>query len=258
MDPQNGLTHETVDIKVTPQRDIVARRQRAMNGVVVDAPQGPLHVDTIHQYTQNTLLNGMDKRQSDGTTPSGISPRVRGKRPRDPDDNLGVSLVRGDIPGLKDIISPSTIGSLQGLQQHIQFRISPAIEKATIMEAPKVARIEQTHKYPTRYTDASGSRERYTAATHLASAIKSENIFTMMAIEEIAESINALTDSNNVKDPTSEDYVPPKRKLMLKCTHRTRWETAEDDELRSFQQCEVMAKHPTLPMGSNTLPLKWI
>ena len=200
----------------------------------------------------------MDKRQSDEMTPSGISPRVRGKRPRDPDGNLGVSLVRGDIPGLKDIISPSTIGSLQGLQQHIQFRISPAIEKATIMEAPKEARIEKAHKYPTRYTDASGSRERYTAATHLASAIKSENIFTMMAIEEIAESIIALTDSNNVKDPTSEDYVPPKRKLMLKCTHRTRWETAEDDELRSFQQCEVMAKHPTLPMGSNTLPLKWI
>ena len=130
----------------------------------------------------------------------------------------------------------------------------------------KAARIEQLHKYPTRYTkrattnftDASGSRKKYTAATHLASAIKSENIFTMMAIEEIAESINALTDSNNVKDPTSEDYVPPKRKLMLKCTHRTRWETAEDDELRSFQQCEVMAKHPTLPMGSNALPLKWI
>ena len=102
-------------------------------------------------------------------TPSGISPRVRRKRPRDPDGNLGVSLARGDVPGLEDVISPSTIGSLQGLQQQKQFRISPAMEKATIMEAPKVARIEQTHKYPTRYTkrattnftDASGSRKRY-------------------------------------------------------------------------------------------------
>ena len=64
------------------------------------------------------------------------------------------------------------------------------MEKATAMEAPKVARIEQTHKYPTMYsknvttncTDASGSRERYTAATHLASDVKSDNIFTMMAI----------------------------------------------------------------------------
>ena len=229
VDPQNGLTYETVDIKVTPQRDIVAWRRRVMNGVVVDAPQGPLHVDTIHQYTQDTLLNGMDKRQSDETTPSGISPRVRGKRPRDPDGSNGVSLARGDIPGLEDIISPNTIGSLQGLQQQQQFRISPAMEKATTMEAPKAARIEQTHKYPTRYTkrttmnytDASGSRERYTAATHLASAIKSDNLFTMMAIEEIAESIDALADNNNVKDPTSEDYIPPNRKLMLKCTHRT-------------------------------------
>ena len=72
----------------------------------------------------------------------------------------------------------------------------------------------------------------------------------MMAIEEIAESIDALQDNNiNVKDPASEDYIPPNRKLMLKCTHRPRWEMAEDDELLSFQQCEVMAKYPTLPMG---------
>ena len=51
VDPQNGLIYETVDIKVTPQRYIVAWRRRVMNGVVVDAPQGPLHVSTIHQYT---------------------------------------------------------------------------------------------------------------------------------------------------------------------------------------------------------------
>ena len=80
-------------------------------------------------------------------TPSGISPRVRRKRPHKPYGNLGVSLARGDVPGLDDVISPSTIESLQGLQQLNQFRISPAIEKATTMEAPKAARIEQTHKY---------------------------------------------------------------------------------------------------------------
>ena len=204
VDPQNGLTYETVDIKVTPQRDIEAWRRRVMIGVVVDAPQGPLYVDTIHQYTQDTLLNGMDKRRCDGMTPSGISLWVRRKRPRDPDGNLGVSLARGDVPGFEDIISPSTIGSLQGLQQQSQFRISPAMEKTTTMEAPKAARIEQTHKYPTRYsknvtinfTDASGSRERYTAATHLTSDVKSDNIFTMMVIEEIAVSIDALIDNN--------------------------------------------------------------
>jgi hypothetical protein len=90
------------------------------------------------------------------------------------------------------------------------------MEKATAMEAPNTACIEKTHKYPTRYkkktasnyTDASGSRKRYTAATHLESAIKSDNIFTMMAIEEIAESIDALKDNNNIKDPTSKDYIP--------------------------------------------------
>jgi hypothetical protein len=30
----------------------------------------------------------------------------------------------------------------------------------------------------------------------------------MMAIEEIAESIDALKDNNNIKDPTSKDYIP--------------------------------------------------
>ena len=40
VDPQNGLTYETVEIKVTPQRDIVAWRRRVMNGVVVDEGSG--------------------------------------------------------------------------------------------------------------------------------------------------------------------------------------------------------------------------
>jgi hypothetical protein len=59
-----------------------------MNGVVVDAPRVP------STWTQSTsirrihCLKGMDKRQSDEMTPSGISPRVRRKRPRDPDGNL--------------------------------------------------------------------------------------------------------------------------------------------------------------------------
>jgi hypothetical protein len=97
------------------------------------------------------------------------------------------------------------------------------MEKATTMEAPKAARIEHFNKYPTRYsnnvttnfTDASGSRTRYNAATHLASAIKSDNIFTMMVIEEIAESIDALI-GNNVKDPTNEDYRKKEKKERKK------------------------------------------
>jgi hypothetical protein len=98
-----------------------------MNGVVVDYPQGPLCMNTIHQYTQDTQHKGLDKRQSDGLTPSGISPQVRSKRPCDPDGNLGVSQAREDIPGLEDAISPSTIESLQWLHQQSQFRISPAM-----------------------------------------------------------------------------------------------------------------------------------
>jgi hypothetical protein len=91
-----------------------------MNGLVVDAAQGLLHVDTIRQYTQNTLLNGMEKRQSNGMIPFGLSPRVRSKRSRVSDGDLEVSLARGDIPGLEDVISPSTTGYLQGLQRQSQ------------------------------------------------------------------------------------------------------------------------------------------
>jgi Reverse transcriptase (RNA-dependent DNA polymerase) len=84
--------------------------------------------------------------------------------------------------------------------------------------------------------------------------MKGDNIFTMMDIEEIAESIDALTDNNNnIKDLASEDYVPPNRKLILKCNgKRKRMMNG------SFQQCKVMAKHPTLPVGSKALSPKWI
>ena len=44
---------------------------------------------------------------------------------------------------------------------------------------------------------------------------------------------------------------------MLLTKQKTRWEEAEQDELRSFQQCDVLSKVP-LPPGVKALPLKWI
>ena len=38
VDPSTGLTYETVEIKVTSQRDIVAWRRRVIKGELQDAP----------------------------------------------------------------------------------------------------------------------------------------------------------------------------------------------------------------------------
>ena len=48
IDPKNGLTYETVDIKITPNRDIVAWRRRVIKGSLQDTPQGPFHAEDIY------------------------------------------------------------------------------------------------------------------------------------------------------------------------------------------------------------------
>ena len=55
IDPKNGLTYETVDIKILPNRYIVAWRRRVIKGSLQDTPQGPFHAEDIYQYTYTTL-----------------------------------------------------------------------------------------------------------------------------------------------------------------------------------------------------------
>ena len=70
IDPKNGLTYQTVDIKVTPNRDIVAWRRVLQE----DTSQGPFHVNDIYTYTQQSLKNGMlNERPSVDRSLSGIS-----------------------------------------------------------------------------------------------------------------------------------------------------------------------------------------
>ena len=38
IDPKNGLTYKTIDIKITPTRDIVAWRRKVIKGVLQDTP----------------------------------------------------------------------------------------------------------------------------------------------------------------------------------------------------------------------------
>ena len=96
-------------------------------------------------------------------------------------------------------------------------------------------------------------------STHIASAISSDNLFVMLALDKIQEAI--VDDKNpskhNILD--SEDYKQPTRRLMLKCKNHAKWEEAEQDELRSsFHLYKVLSKTPPIPEGVKTLPLKWI
>ena len=103
------------------------------------------------------------------------------------------------------------------------------------------------------------SDKQVRATTHLAASIASEDPFTKRAVEEIKESINegdAL--DNNCDDLQKDDYIPPNRRMMLKCKQRDKWLEAEEDELRSFALNHVMSKKPSLPSNAKALPLKWI
>ena len=55
-----------------------------------------------------------------------------------------------------------------------------------------------------------------------------------------------------------DDYIPPNRRMMLKCKQKDKWIEAEEDELRSFALNHVMAKKPSIPGNAKALPLKWI
>ena len=63
VDPESGLTYETTEIKVAPNKDIIAWRKRVYNGKLDKNSQGPFYAEEIHLYTQQTLKRrGLPKR----------------------------------------------------------------------------------------------------------------------------------------------------------------------------------------------------
>ena len=91
----------------------------------------------------------------------------------------------------------------------------------------------------------------FRASTHLAASMASEDPFTARAVEEIKEGIS--TD-----DLQKDDYIPPNRRMILKCIQKDKWIEAEEDELRSFALNHVMSKKPSIPGDAKAIPLKWI
>ena len=103
------------------------------------------------------------------------------------------------------------------------------------------------------------SARRFRASTHLAASIASEDPFTKRAVEEIKE---AITTDESIQHTTDDlqkdDYIPPNRRMMLKCKQKDQWIEAEEDELQSFALNHVMPKKPSIPGHAKALPLKWI
>ena len=76
IDPYNGLLYETIDVKATKQRDIVAWRRRILNGRFQGKIQGPLHIHDIHQYTNQQLIKCAQEIQKLSRVPVGAPSRV--------------------------------------------------------------------------------------------------------------------------------------------------------------------------------------
>ena len=89
--------------------------------------------------------------------------------------------------------------------------------------------------------------------------IASEDPFTARAVEEIKKEINTDESRQDTNDDLQkDDYIPPNRRMMLKCKQKDKWIEAEEDELRSFALNHVMSKKPSIPGNAKALPLKWI
>ena len=59
VDPESGLTYETTEIKVAPNKGIIAWRKRVYSGKLDKTSQGPFYAKEIHLYTQQTLKKGI-------------------------------------------------------------------------------------------------------------------------------------------------------------------------------------------------------
>ena len=103
------------------------------------------------------------------------------------------------------------------------------------------------------------SAGHFRASTHLAASIASEDPFTKRAVEEIKEAITQDESIHNTTDDLQrDDYIPPNRRMMLKCKQKDKWIEAEEDELRSFALDNVMSKNPSIPGNAKALLLRWI
>jgi hypothetical protein len=265
IDPKNGLTYQTVDIKVTPNRDIVAWRRRITRGVLQDTSQEPFHVHDIYTYTQRTLKDGMlNERHSVDRSPSDISHRVA----PEPVVNARNRPLGSESPMIgEETVHLGTNGSLRNkrrfsnMQQNVNPRGSatPPVPNRSAQNERNMNteyNLRRPEISPAPAKETAERSKRFRATTHLASAIASGDQFTSYAVEDIKASLSeSESQGNKYDDRMRDDYIPPNRKMMLLCKQKDKWLAAEEDELRSFAVNNVMTKNSRLPDNGKALPL---
>ena len=106
IDPDSGCTYETTEIKVTPNKDIVAWRKRFYNGKLDKNPQGPFFAEDIHLYTQQTLSTGMSKggKHNKYATTCDVPTNNKSKLSVAQDEMFGSIVRKGDVQTIENIV----------------------------------------------------------------------------------------------------------------------------------------------------------
>ena len=75
--------------------------------------------------------------------------------------------------------------------------------------------------------------------TALAAAVSSGDMFTNLAVDQIQKEGTTKPRAEHMQ---REDFEPPTREYMQQCAFRDKWETGEQEELRSIEKHAVWRK----------------
>ena len=128
VDPESGLTYETTEIKVAPNKDIIVWRKRVYNGKLDKNSQGPFYAEEIHLYTQLTLRRGLPKRGKHHKTTCDVPAVNMSKLSAAQEVVIDSSRSEEDVPTNEEIVSCSlgsadntSIGKAQYLIEILYF-----------------------------------------------------------------------------------------------------------------------------------------
>jgi hypothetical protein len=107
VDPDSGCTYETTEIKVTPNKNIVAWRKKFYNGKLDKNSQGPFFAEDIHQYNHQTLSTGLSKRgkhNNNKKTTCDVPADNKSKLSNAQDEMFGSISLAGDVHTIDKIV----------------------------------------------------------------------------------------------------------------------------------------------------------
>ena len=268
IDPYNGLMYETIEVKETKQRNIVAWRRRVLNGILQGKLQGPFHVHDIHKYTNQHLIecakNITKGRRAPASAPSTVSSRQETSCPAST-SNKTSEIVGTSYPKLstshlngKDPLANTVKRTLTSTDAEDISERGSDLHKQKKPRHTKTLSKDNSDICELSVRKSPRFNKRYCVATHLAASYAMDDMFTFMSLIHLYNTYCFNTINVSPQVSQQEDFEPPTRKLMLQCLRKPRWEEAEQSELKSIQECQVWTKEPQPPEGVKPLPLKWV